>query len=182
MTFPPSDNSAHRNRDAAFLALLTQHEPHLCACVHAMIPVWQDAEEVLQETRVILWREFDDFRPGSNFLAWARTIARYQARARLKKDRSRPRPLSEELTESLLAELADTPEEENRRWTAFVKCCQGLGADAREMLRGVYVDRQKVRAVAEKLGRTVNGTYMALSRIRRRLMECVEERLQEEEA
>jgi RNA polymerase sigma-70 factor (ECF subfamily) len=147
-----------------------------------MIPVWQDAEEVLQETRVILWRKFDDFRPGSNFLAWARTVARYQARARLKKDRSRPRPLSEELTDSLLAELADTPEEENRRWTAFMKCCEGLGGDARKMLRGVYVDRQKIPAIAEKLGRTLNGTYMALSRIRRRLMECVERRLQEEEA
>ena len=182
MLAKPLNNSTQHDRDAEFLALLAQHEPHLRACVHAMIPVWQDAEDVLQETRALLWKGFAAFRPGSNFLAWARTVARYQARARLKKGCSVAQPFSEELTDSLLAELADTPEEENRRWTAFMKCCEGLGGDAREMLRGVYVDRQKIPAIAEKLGRTLSGTYMALSRIRRRLMECVERRLQEEEA
>lgn len=182
MTISSPDNSSQHDRDARFLALLADCEPHLSACVHAIVPIWQDAEEVLQETRVVLWQKFDDFCPGSNPLAWVRTIARYQARAHLKKDRSHPRLLGEAVVGSLLEQLSQTPEEENRRWTAFVKCSEELAGDARHILQGVYVDRQSIKDIADRLARSVGGTYKALSRIRRRLMECVEQRLQEEEA
>jgi RNA polymerase sigma-70 factor, ECF subfamily len=180
MPTTPQQNLPQQDRDAEFLALLATFEPQLRACIHAMAPVWHDAEEILQKTRVTLWRGFADFRTGSNFLAWARTVARYEARAHRKKDRSRPRLFSEHVSAALLEQMAETPEEENRRWSAFVKCGQGLGVDARQILQGVYVDGQKIKEVAEKLGRTVSGTYMALSRIRRRLMECMEQRLREE--
>jgi len=181
MTLPCPQNPSPHDRDAMFLALLAQCEPHLSACLHAMVPVWQDAEEVLQETRVVLWQKFHEFRPGSNFLAWARTIARYQARAYLKNDRSQPRLFSEGVADALLERLSRPAEEENRRWTALTQCSEELTGDARQILQGVYVDRQKIKDVAEQLGRSLGGTYMALSQIRRRLMECIEQRLQEQE-
>ena len=30
---------------------------------------------------MMLWRQFDRFRPGSDFLAWARTVAHFAARS-----------------------------------------------------------------------------------------------------
>ena len=77
--------------DSEFLALLARHEQPLAACVHALVPNWQDAEEVLQETRVTLWRQFADFQPGSDFQAWARTIARYVSRSHLRRNGNRRR-------------------------------------------------------------------------------------------
>jgi DNA-directed RNA polymerase specialized sigma24 family protein len=82
------------------------------------------------------------------------------------------------LEESILAQLAQTPEEENHRWTAFLECSQGLGSEARQIFQDVYVDRRRIKEVAQQHGRTLAGTYMALSRIRRRLMECIDDRLQ----
>jgi RNA polymerase sigma-70 factor, ECF subfamily len=175
------DNTSQQERDGEFLALLAKCEPQLAACIHAMVPVWQDAEDILQKTRATLWLEFGNFRPGSDFAAWARTIGRYEVRSHVKKNRSRPRLFSEELEESLLEQFSRTPEEENRRWTSFLECSQKLGREARQILQRVYVDRHNVKQVAAQLGRTPGGTYMALSRIRRRLMECIEGRLQEEE-
>ena len=77
--------------DSEFLALLARHEQPLAACVHALVPNWQEAEEVLQETRVTLWRQFADFQPGSDFQAWARTIARYVSRSHLRRNGNRRR-------------------------------------------------------------------------------------------
>jgi hypothetical protein len=42
------------------------------------------------------------------------------------------------------------------------------------------VNGQRVNEIATNLGRTLAGTYAALSRIRRRLAECVQEQLRKE--
>jgi RNA polymerase sigma-70 factor (ECF subfamily) len=38
----------------------------------------QDAEEVFQNTSVVLWNKFGEFQPGSNFFAWASQVAYYE--------------------------------------------------------------------------------------------------------
>ncbi|MDZ7616894.1 MAG: sigma-70 family RNA polymerase sigma factor, partial [Patescibacteria group bacterium] len=92
-------------RDAEFISLLGKHELQLSACVHALVPSWQDAEDVIQETRLQLWREFDKFRPGSNFPAWACTVARYMVLAHFKKNQRKPLLLSSDLADSVTAEI-----------------------------------------------------------------------------
>ncbi len=175
------DESPETNREAEFTALLARCEPQLAACVHAMLPVWQDAEEVLQETRMTLWRQFESFQPGSNFLAWARTVAWYLARASLRTGRRQREIFSQASVDALLTQLAATPEEENRRWEAFLECGKKLGAAARELLGLVYMENRKIKDVAEQLGRSTEGTYVTLSRIRRALIECMEQRLGQED-
>jgi RNA polymerase sigma-70 factor (ECF subfamily) len=176
------DSSPKRPADAEFLALLGRYDAQLVACVHMIVPQWHAAEEVLQETRLTLWRKFESFQRGSDFLAWARTIARYCARAHFRAGRLQPRLFGDELTDTLMTHVANTPDEENRRWTAFLECSRSLGAAARLLMQLAYVERKKISDVAKQLGRSVNGTHVALCRIRRRLAECMERRLQEAES
>ncbi|MFN7134755.1 MAG: guanylate kinase, partial [Myxococcales bacterium] len=49
-----------------------------------------DSEEVIQETNLVLWREFDRFQEGTNFAAWACRVALNQVLAwRKKRQRDR---------------------------------------------------------------------------------------------
>ena len=80
-----------------------------------------------------------------------------------------------------MAQLAATPEDANRRWAAFLECGKKLGAAARKILRLVYVENRKIKDVAEQLGRSPDGAYVTLSRIRRGLIDCMEQRLGQEE-
>jgi RNA polymerase sigma-70 factor (ECF subfamily) len=168
-------------RDADFLALLSQHELELAACVHSIVPNWQDAEEVLQATRTMLWRQFDQFQAGSDFLAWSRSIARNLARAYARERARRRQVFGEELTELLLNELAERPKDDDRRWRAYVHCSAMLRSESRELLHRCYVQRQKIAEIAADLKRSVAGTYKALSRLRRDLSRCVERKLGEEQ-
>ena len=68
-----SDSRLGRREE--FAALLARVDRALFAFVFSMAPNRNDAEELLQETRVVLWEKFDDFAPGTNFLAWAYSIA-----------------------------------------------------------------------------------------------------------
>ena len=174
-----TENPPERPADAEFLALLGHYDAQLAVCVHMIIPQWHAAEEVLQETRLTLWRKFDTFQPGSDFLAWARTVARYCACAYLRTARSQARIFSDEVTDALMAHAALTPADENHRWTAFLECSRKMGSAARQLLQFAYVEKKKIKDVAEQLGRSVNGTHVALSRIRRQLGECMEQKLRE---
>ena len=173
--------SETERRDAEFIALLGKHELQVSACVHALVPSWQDAEDIIQETRLQLWREFEKFRPGSDFPAWACTVARYMVLAHFKRKQRKPLLLSSDLADSVTARLLATAETDQQRLAALAECVSRLGSNASDLLRRCYVDGTKIKDVATELGRSLAGTYQALSRIRRGLFDCMQQRLHGEE-
>ena len=66
------------------MRLLAEHERQLAGYVHTLVPLWQDAEDVLQNTKLRLWEQFDSFQLGTDFAAWAITIAGYMVRTHRK--------------------------------------------------------------------------------------------------
>ena len=73
-----------------FVRLLTQHQRRVYGYILTMVVNWNDADEILQETNLRLWEEFDRFEPGTDFAAWAIRVAYYQVLTwRKKRDRSR---------------------------------------------------------------------------------------------
>ena len=176
-----NDTSDADERNRAFLALLGQHELKVAACVHALVPSWQDAEDILQETRLQLWQEFEKFQPGSDFLAWARTIARYAVRTHFKQSQRKPLFLSGEIGDMVLDKIAKMPERPSLRMERLADCLKRLTAEALDLLQRCYVDRQKIKDIAAELGRSLAGTYSALSRTRRDLFDCMQERARRDE-
>ena len=74
------------------------------------------------------------------------------------------------------------PEQADRRLGILAECARKLGAEALDLLRCCYVERRKIKDIAAELGRSLAGTYQVLSRIRRELFDCVQERLHQEES
>ena len=72
-----------------FVRLLTEHQAVLRGYIRSLIPNASDIWDVVQNTNIALWEHRDDFELGTNFRAWAFTIARYRAlehRRKLQKD------------------------------------------------------------------------------------------------
>ncbi len=44
-----------------------------------LLPNAENARDVLQETNIVLWRKRNEFKPGTDFVAWACKVAYYQA-------------------------------------------------------------------------------------------------------
>lgn len=178
-----AETSDTEDRNAEFLALLGKHEIQVATCVHALVPVWHDAEDIVQEVRLQLWREFGSFQSGTDFSAWARTIARYAVRKYVTMSQRKPLLLSGDIEDMLMAKIAAAPKQQaDRRLQMLAECVRRLGGDALDLLQRCYMERQKTKDIATALGRSLASTYQALSRIRRELLECVRERLREEES
>jgi RNA polymerase sigma-70 factor, ECF subfamily len=168
-----------RYRD--FVRLLAEHEQYVAGYVHALIPLWQDAEDVLQETKLRLWEQFDSFQIGTNFAAWATTIAGFMVRTYRKRSQREKVCFSDDLIEKLSLQARAIPTTTaDPRMLALVECVNALNAASRRLLRLVCVGKRKIKDIARDLRQTPSATRVALFRIRQSLSQCVEERLQKE--
>lgn len=62
-----SDDSAARHQE--FVQLFSRDSWRLYRYILSAVLNHSDAEDILQNTSVVLWNKFDSFEPGSNFLA-----------------------------------------------------------------------------------------------------------------
>jgi RNA polymerase sigma-70 factor (ECF subfamily) len=158
-----------------FVQLLTLNQPRIFAFVLALVPNVSDAEEIMQETSLFLWRRFAEFQPGTNFRAWACTIARYKI---LEFRRANPFRRRVEISSELLEEIADAAVQqadalESRR-LAMVDCLQKLGARDRDLLERRVQHEKTVAQIGIDVGRSARGLYKAYERIYRTIHECID--------
>lgn len=81
-----------RLQSEQFMALLTNHQQRLTAFVRSLVPHLADADEVVQEVNLYLWRNAEEFVPGTDFTAWTLRVAHFEVltyRKRLARDRAR---------------------------------------------------------------------------------------------
>ena len=175
----PSDDQAVTLRNQEFVRLLAEHEHRLAGYVHTLVPAWHDAEDILQNTKLRLWQQFDSYRPEADFAGWAFTIARYLVQEYRKRCQRQRVHFSDELLERLSRRFAASS-----TWdactSALVECVKTLSAASRKLLRVFCTERRKIKDIAQDLGQTPSATYQALSRTRRLLLECVQNRLRED--
>ncbi|MEM8947159.1 MAG: sigma-70 family RNA polymerase sigma factor [Planctomycetota bacterium] len=169
-------------RQREFVRLLTKCERSLYGYIFSLVPNWNDADEILQETNIRLWEEFDQFEPGTNFRSWAMTVAHFQVLTWCKrKKRSKllfDVTLIEKLTKS--HELHHGQYED--RHVALRECMDELSDRSRQLLARCYADGTKMKEIAESLNRTTESVYKAMQRLRATLHDCIQQRLAEEGA
>lgn len=177
MNSPDIKEREFRNRE--FVRLLAEYDLRLAEYIHTLVPLWHDAEDILQNTKLRLWEQFDSFQLGTDFAAWAFTIARYQVRTHRKSCQRRRICFNDELLEKLSNDIPADALLAEDRVSALVECSKKLTDSGRKLLGLFSGSHRKVKDIAGDLGQTPAAAYQALSRIRRQLFECVEKRLRE---
>jgi RNA polymerase sigma-70 factor (ECF subfamily) len=171
---------AEADRTTAFLELLTTHERALSIYVHSLVPRDTAAEDILQQTKMLLWKHFDDFQVGTNFLAWARKTAFHQILTHRRQKKREHLPLDEVALEALGMAVTQLAGDVSLRQEALRTCLARLPMEHRQLVQLRYYEDLEIDQVAEKLRRTAGAVYRALSRVRMSLMECVERQIAHE--
>src|SRR5262245_46886104 len=121
-----------------FVRLLGQNQRRIFLYVMSLVPNWNDAEEIIQETNLVLWREFGQFQLGTNFPAWACKVAFHQVlnwRKRKQRDRLE---FSQEFLEAVAEEAGNSADRLEERSQALGGCLDQLPSGHREMLQLRY--------------------------------------------
>lgn len=153
---------------------LMRHRSNLFAHILSVVRDFAFAEEVMQEVAVAACEQGEDFRPGTNFGAWAARIARNTI-FNLGRSRRREIPLSPAAIEAI--ERAAETEPATSWIEAIRKCLESSGGKTRSVLAMRYRDGMSGADIARRTKTTVTAIHAALSRARTALARCVEGRL-----
>jgi RNA polymerase sigma-70 factor (ECF subfamily) len=157
-----------------FLVLVTGAQRVLHAFILRMVPSLADADDILQQTNLVLWSKQSDFTPGTDFRAWAFRIARYQIMA-YRKQRSFDRLVfNEELLDRLACRAEKDAASLDAKRELLLDCSQKLSDAQQRLLNDHYTDGLSGRQIAEKTGAKADAVFQALHRVRQSLMECID--------
>jgi len=161
------------DRSSELVQLMMKYQRRLFAYIHTLVPSRSDAEDILQEASLTICEKFSDFESGTNFYSWACQIAYWKVRAARKKYATSKVVFNEEVLEVISQTRVEMEEELDYRHGALSRCLQKLNERDRRMVLTRYESGQNVTAAAQASGRTVQGAYKALTRIRKVLFDCV---------
>jgi RNA polymerase sigma-70 factor, ECF subfamily len=167
------------DRQEEFIRLLSGTHGLLLRYVLSLVGNRHDAEDVVQRTGLTMWRRFASFEPGSDFIAWATTVAFYEVR-NFQRATGRSRlTFDDGLLQLLASERAIQIRDAHPRRDALDACIEKLDGAARRLIDAVYVEGTEVAAFAARQGQAVQTIYNRLSFIRRALADCVRRRMAE---
>jgi RNA polymerase sigma-70 factor, ECF subfamily len=160
------------DRHTEFVRLLTQYSSRIFGFVLALCVNRSDAEDLFQNTSVLLWEKFDNYTPGTNFLAWACRTAYFEVLHHRRKAR-RVMTLSDAAWESLAADALQVNERPDDHHERLAICLDKLSTGDRELLEQKYFSQRSVADIAERCSRSVHSIYRSLSRIHSTLLQCM---------
>ncbi|HAV60739.1 MAG TPA: RNA polymerase subunit sigma-24 [Verrucomicrobiales bacterium] len=169
--------STHERHLQEVQALFIQHTPALRGFVLALMPDFGRVDDVLQETFLLVTRKAGEFKLGSNFLGWACTIARFKVLEIVRRETRRQLHLSEEVIECLCACEPEPDRSPDERLRYLDECLDQLAPQARRAIELMYRQAHKPAEIARRLKWNAESVYVALSRARVILRDCVRRKM-----
>ena len=152
--------------------LCEEHADRLRSFVRGLLPDRDEAEDVLHEIFLIAHQRADDFRPGSDFLAWTRAIARNKVLEHCRRISREPVVSDPEVLELLAASAAEADETFEQRRGALAECLKRLAPRAGQLVTLRYAEDLSLEEVARRMGWSEGAAKVALSRARSFLRAC----------
>ncbi|NLF08924.1 MAG: sigma-70 family RNA polymerase sigma factor [Pirellulaceae bacterium] len=159
--------------------LFVKHVSAIRGFIEAFLPDFNRAEDVLQETFLTVAAKAGDFREGSDFLAWALTIAKFKVFESRRQPWAKVGTLSPEVIEILAASVPDDDSTDISR--IFLReCMDELSPKARDAIELRYGEACKPAEIARRLQWTPESVYVTLSKSRSLLRNCIEQKIKQQ--
>jgi len=168
------EESESRGSDSnRFISQFAEHQHAIYAYTRALVQNRSDAEDIMQNVSIALWKKWHTFDPNTSFLRWAFAVAfieilRY--RRKLAKDRLW---FSEPLLELLSADFQQNAEVHSSRLDALSLCLEKLDHEDRRLIEIRYRQSGSVQSVADEFDKPLSTVYKMLLRVRQTLRDCI---------
>ncbi len=180
----PDDGCIRRIKQGdadAFEAVVYRYERPLRAWLATQSPPGVDADEIAQKSFIAAYTRIGEFEEGTNFGAWLFSIARWQ----LKTETTRLRRIADyhsryapDLLQKLHGEEEVEPEHLMTQLGHLKKCVASLNQDLSCFLKWRYYDGISLEEMARLSERSVPAVKKQLWKVRRKLQQCLEQRME----
>ena len=160
----------------SYIQLLTANQRRIYGFIYAMLSDHSVAEDILQETTMFMWENFDKFQVGSNFSAWGISIARNIVLKHCRKKKINGLVFDSEVLDNL-EQQSDIFEYQEEQIEALKKCFKKLKESDRQLMRMRYVDDINVKVISEQYNLSTSHLYRGMAKISSMLLSCVKKQL-----
>jgi len=160
----------------AFLHQITSFQSSLYAYICTLLGDNEHAQDVLQETNLVLWEKaslFDESRP---FRPWAYQFAFQQVRAYRKKLHRDRLVFDDKMLTTLHDESIREMAQLEERLQELDRCVDKLPDKQRDLIRQRYEKGRSIPEMATESGQSKNALTVMLYRARNAIFECMRRR------
>ena len=161
-----------------FISLFEADRNRLYSYIFAFMADQASADDIFQETSIILWRDFQKFALGTDFSKWANGIAFNRIRSYRRKNKKNAIGFSEEMLESL-ATVKEKHDDSDKRWDALQDCREKLSEQDKKIYEAFYVNNQRAQQMADESGRSIFGIRKSIHRLRKKIFDCIDRKKNE---
>ncbi|WP_437231110.1 sigma-70 family RNA polymerase sigma factor [Planctomicrobium sp. SH661] len=165
------------DRQAEFVSLLAQNYRALYSYAVSLGADLTVADDIMQESSLVLWQQFDRYESGSNFVHWGRVVVRNVYRNHRRSFAHRRYVFSPQLIDKLFETHCVAEELFDVRRTALQQCLKKLSGSELDLVNSFYQEGSSLTAAAQHSGKTPNSLHKAISRIRLKLSRCIDQRM-----
>ena len=160
---------------------LTSIQKSLYAFILSLFPNRTEAEDILQETNLILCKKASEYDPDGHFQAWAFKIARFQVMKYLTKQKRSKIHFSTEIIEEVAAEEFDSQRVAVVQ-KALAICYELLPENMKVIANLRFKQDFSLKIISDQVNRPMGAISSTLYRIRQKLNDCVKGKLHEVES
>lgn len=160
------------------MRLMLRERVKLVAYIAAIVHDRHLAEDLYQDLSIEALRKAETINDETHLMGWLRTAGRFRAIDYLRKQAARPVAFSSVLIDQLdeaWSEIDDQPMSETIN--ALRDCLDTLAPKARQTLTLRYAEGLSGEEIGQRLGKTSNTVYVALTRIHKALAVCINRQL-----
>ncbi len=160
--------------DDQFVTLLIKNQNRVFRFLMTLVPRREDAEDLLQQTSVTLWKSREKYDPSSGeFSSWACAIAHNHVRNFRRKENTRRNILTAEIERMLIDTRAVHSSLMDEWHQALGVCIDKLTPHQRKIVKECYRENSTIKDAAVGSGKSPNAIYKILRGIRSILHDCI---------
>lgn len=155
-----------------FVTFLTAHQSRIYSFILSLVPIFHEADDIMQETSKMMWVLFDQFDCNTDFAAWGIKIARFRILEHRRRTKSKF-ALNDVLFQEI-AEKSNNRHDRTKEYLGFLKSCiQKLNGKDQTLILLRYQQNLKVKDISVQLGKSVQSVYQNIARVQDLLLNCV---------
>jgi RNA polymerase sigma-70 factor (ECF subfamily) len=175
-----TDNNLRDLESKRFLTLLMRYQTRIHTYILYQVPNRSDAEDILQDTIVVMLNKFSEYKGGTNFLAWGITIARYKIMSFKQKNRNSKLIFDDSMMELFEQETTANMDSLQEEADALRQCIRKLPPRHKRYLRLRYEQSLSYREIGRQIAISMQAVYKTMTRIHITLLNCVRLNLHED--
>lgn len=166
--------------DDLFMRLYSNAYPKIFRFILTLIPCRNDADEIMQETSLVLWRKFGEYQIEGNFTRWACGIARIEVLRLMDRKKRFAALFDEQLLAQIAATHAKYEELLEIRREFLMQCKHQLPEKDLYLLQLIYESDHGAKTAASIMSQPLSTIYRHLDHIRNALFRCIERKMNAE--